>query len=115
VLEKTMTNRLDRIAEKLGATFVDDVPVVGGGAFGAARLAGIVAELQMRLKPGQGIRPGRPSDPTWIETPKVPMSEATFLQLTRLAERASRSGRKVSPMQLAAQIIEDAVAQLPVE
>lgn len=108
-----MATRLDRIAEKLGATFVADVPDVGGGAFGAARLAGIVAALQSRLTPGQGLRPGRPTDPTWVASPKVPMSDATFRKLATLAEEASKIGRKVSPMQLAAQIIEDAVAALP--
>ncbi len=41
------------------------------------------------------------------------MSEATERRLTRLAEQASRSGRKVSPMQVAAQILEDALAGIP--
>jgi hypothetical protein len=35
--------------------------------------------------------------------------------LIRLAEQASTQGRKVSPMQLAAQILEDALAGLPDE
>ena len=41
------------------------------------------------------------------------MSEATGQRLIRLAERASREGRKVSPMQVAAQILEDALASIP--
>ena len=108
-----MAQNIHRIADKLGATIVAELPDNGGGAFGAARLAGVVAALQRRLTPGQGLRPGRPSDPTWIESPKVPMSEATLDKLTRLAERAGETGRKVSPMQVAAQLIEDAVASLP--
>jgi hypothetical protein len=38
------------------------------------------------------------------------MSEATKERLTRLAEQVSAGGRKVSPMHLAAQILEDALA-----
>lgn len=41
------------------------------------------------------------------------MSEATGRRLARLARQASTEGRKVSPMQVAAQILEDAVAALP--
>ncbi len=108
-----MAANVHKIAEKLGAKVIGRVPDTGGGAFGAARLAGVVAALQSRLTPGQGVRPGRPSDPSWIESPKVPMSEATLRKLAVLAEQAGRTGRKVSPMQVAAQLIEDAVAALP--
>ena len=45
-----------------GAKVVARVPQTGGGAFGAARLAAIVERLQARLMPGQGKRPGRPTD-----------------------------------------------------
>jgi hypothetical protein len=83
------------------------------GAFGAARLARIVADLQARLEPGQGLRPGRPTDASWVRHPKVPMSEATRRRLTRLAEQSSSGGRKVSPMQVAARILEEALAGLP--
>jgi hypothetical protein len=41
------------------------------------------------------------------------MSEATQQRLIRLAEEASTSARKISPMQLAAQILEDALAGVP--
>lgn len=88
------------------------MPDVGGGAFGMARLAGIIAALQARLQPGQGQRPERPTDTTWVHHPKVPMSEDTQQALERLAELASTSERKVSPMQLAAQFLEDAVTRL---
>lgn len=107
-----MAKNIKNIAGILGAKLVAQVPDTGGGAFGVSRLAGIVSALQNRLKPGQGVRPGRPSDPSWIESPKVPMSEATIEKLTRIAERAGKTGRKVSPMQVAAQLIEDAVASL---
>jgi hypothetical protein len=107
-----MATNIDQIAERLGAKRVAQVPHAGGGAFGAARLGKIIADLQARLVPGQGRRAGRPSDASWIKHPKVPMSKATEQRLSRLAERASASGRKVSPMQLAAQILEDALASI---
>jgi hypothetical protein len=108
-----MAKNVQKVAGLLGARVVAEVPEAGGGAFGAARLAEIIAALQSRLQPGQGQRPGRPTDPSWDRTPKVPMSDATQQALERLAEQASTQERKVSPMQVAAQLLEDAVARLP--
>jgi len=110
-----MSRNVRKIAELLGAKAMARVPETGGGAFGAARLADIVGKLQGRLAPGQGKRPGRPTEANWVRHPKVPMSDATERRLARLAERISDAGRKVSPMQLAAQILEDAVARIPDE
>jgi hypothetical protein len=107
-----MAKNINQIAELLGAKVVTRVPEVGGGAFGAARFAKIFQALQARLVPGQGKRAGRPSDANWVCHPKVPMSKETEQRLTRLAEAASTSGRKISPMQLAAQILEDALTGL---
>src|ERR1700758_5584230 len=108
-----MAKNIEKTAPRLGAKIVTKVPHTGGGAFGAARLAHIVAAIQARLEPGQGLCPGRPTDPSWVRHPKVPMSEATRLRLTRLAEQSSTGGRKVSPMQIAAQILEDALSGIP--
>jgi hypothetical protein len=108
-----MAKNIRRIAGRLGAKVVTRLPDVGGGAFGAARLGAIVETVRRRLVPGQGLRAGRPTDPSWVHHPKVPMSETTERLLTRLAEQASTAGRKVSPMQLAAQILEDALAGIP--
>lgn len=108
-----MVENIEKIAAGLGAKVVGKVPHTGGGAFGAARLAQIVEDMQARLMPGQGRRPGRPTDATWVRHPKVPMSEATRQRLTRLAEQSSTGGRKVSPMQIAAQILEEALASVP--
>lgn len=105
-----MTRNIEKIAAGLGAKVVCQVPHTGGSAFGAARLARIVQTIQARLVPGQGLRPGRPTDGSWVRHPKVPMSEATRQRLSLLAEQASAGGRKVSPMQVAAQILEDALA-----
>ena len=99
-----MVANIEQIAERLGAKVVGQVPDTGAGAFGAARLAQCVESLQARLVPGQGKRAGRPSDASWVRHPKVPMSDATRLRLAQLAEQMSTAERKVSPMQIAAQI-----------
>ena len=108
-----MAKHIEKIADKLGARIVGQVPDAGGGAFGAARLAGIVETMQARLEPGRGRRPGRPTDSNWVFHPKVPMSAATRERLAMLAEQSSGEGRKVSPMQIAARILEEALAGLP--
>jgi len=41
------------------------------------------------------------------------MSDATRRRLALLAEKSSTGGRKVSPMQIAARILEEALADLP--
>src|SRR5437870_2768637 len=110
-----MARNIDTIAGRLGAKVIAQVPDAGGGAFGADRLARIMEELRSRLVPGRGRRAGRPTDARWVRRPKVPMSAATERQLARLAEEASTAGRKISPMQLAAQILEDALTGLPGE
>ena len=101
-----MAKSVDRIATRLGAEIVDQLPDVGGGALGAARLAGI---LKKRLVPSRGERPGRPTDPDWVLRPKVPMTKETLRKLEELAERISTPKRKVSPMQVAAQLLEDSL------
>ena len=108
-----MAANVRKLAELLGAEVVQQVPDVGGGAFGASRLANIMARLQSRLAPGQGKRPGRPTVASWAVAPKIPMSEETESKLARLAAQASASGHRISPMQLAAQLLEEAVARLP--
>jgi hypothetical protein len=101
-----MAKNIRAIAERLGAEIVGPVPDVGGGAFGAARLAQVVAALRQR--PREQAEPSRgPAE--------VPLSEAAIRKLTRLAEQASTPERKVSPMQVAARLIEEAVAGLPDE
>lgn len=88
-----MARNIEKIAHSLGATVVGQLPETGGGAFGAARLAQLVASLQARLEPSEGRRPGRPTDASWVHHPKVPMSEKTVQKLARLAERASTAAR----------------------
>ena len=59
--------------------------------------------------PGQGKRPGRPTAVEWVHHRKLPMSDHTFKKLEKLAARASTEDRKVAPMQLAAQLLEEAI------
>jgi hypothetical protein len=104
-----MSSQTERIAAVLGAQVVAELPDTGGGAFGAARHSQLAATLQARLTPGHGRRPGRPTDARWAHRSKVPMSAETVAGLLRLAESVSTPERRVSPMQVAAQLLEDAV------
>jgi hypothetical protein len=71
-------------------------------------LSDLGLRLRSRLSPGQGERPGRPSDPNWTVQRKLSMSEKTLAILEQLAEDLSTSERRVSPMQVAALLVEDA-------
>lgn len=110
-----MTRKIEQIADLLGATIVAELPDAGGGAFGAARLGRLVVSLQSRLSPSVGRRPGRPTDARWVHHSRVAMSEDTRRKLARLAQLASTRERRVSPMQVAAQLLEDALARCDVE
>ncbi|HEY7315894.1 MAG TPA: hypothetical protein VH643_41575 [Gemmataceae bacterium] len=104
-----MAKNREKLANLLGAKIVGEVPDVGGGAFGMARLAHF---LHQRLTPSQGERPGRPTDANWVHRPKVPMSEDTYRTLVEIAEAMSTPERKISPMQAAAHLLEEAVSQV---
>jgi hypothetical protein len=106
-----MAKNIEKIAALVGGKIIGKVPNVGGGAFGMARLGKI---LQERLEPSRGKRPGRPTDASWIHRPKVPMSAGTARKLKVLAKQASSSGRKVTATQIAAQLLEEALAQCDV-
>lgn len=92
------------VAARLGAKHVGQMADVGGGAFGMARLA---AALKERLEPPQGHRPGEPTNIRWDRSSKVPMSRETENQLILLAEQLSTPEHRVSPMQVAAQLLEE--------
>jgi len=104
-----MDQRIAKLAKGMGAKHVGTLPNVGGGAFGMARLAQM---LHARLAPSSGKRPGRPTNDEWTEHPKVPMSPETLASLRDLSARLSSEERKVSPMQLAAQLLEECVLQI---
>jgi hypothetical protein len=102
-----MSSKIERLARKLGAEVVGEVHDYSAGAFGVAQLA---QTLRDRLEPGRGKRPGRPSNPAWSKRTKVPLGEETETRLKALAGALSDERRKVSPMQVAAQILEEATA-----
>lgn len=68
--------------------------------------------LRSRLAPGQGERPGRPSDPTWTVQRKLSMNENTLATLERIATSLSNNKRRVSPMHVAAMLVEEAAERL---
>ncbi len=103
-----MAGKIEDLADKLGAEVVGTVPEYSAGAFGVAKLA---RTLRQRLEPGRGKRPGRPSNPSWSKRSKVPLAAETEERLEQLARLLSDEHRKVSPMQVAAQILEEATAR----
>lgn len=102
-----MAKNVEALAKKLGATIEGTVPEYSAGAFGMAALANILRE---RLEPSAGKRPGRPSNPAWSRRPKVPMAPETEERLKELASLLSEEDRRVSPMQVAALLLEQATA-----
>jgi hypothetical protein len=110
-----MARNIKQVAQDMGAEIVGQVSDAGGGAFSAARLPHVVHALRERLQPSRGRRPGRPTSKDWSVRSKVPMSAATQRKLRRLARQMSTSQRRVSPMQVAAQLLEEAVAVCPTD
>jgi len=102
-----MPKDIDSIANKLGATVVGTVPDYSAGAFGVAVLAKTLRDC---LEPGRGKRPGRPSNRRWTKRSKVPMAKETEARLKRLARMLSDEDRQVTPMQVAAQLLEETTA-----
>lgn len=102
-----MTIKIADLAEKLGAEIVGTVPDDLAGAFGVGKLA---QALRARLEPGLGKRPGRPTNPSWSKRSKVPLAVETEARLEQLARMLSDEHRRVSPMQVAAQLLEEATA-----
>jgi hypothetical protein len=78
----------------------------------SSSLNGFGEQLRSRLSPSKGERPGRPSDPTWTVQRKLPMNEATLETLEQIAEALSTEERRVSPMQVAAVLVEGAAERL---
>ena len=103
-----MAKNIELLAKKLGAKVVGRVPEYSAGAFGVSVLANALRE---RLEPGKGKRPGRPSNPRWVKRPKVPMAPETEERLKELARLLSDEERRVTPMQVAAHILEEATAR----
>jgi hypothetical protein len=97
---------MDRIATGLGAKRRGKVDA-GDGYFGAMQL---VAEVQARFRvPSSG---GRATNPEWSMKRLVGLSPETLGRLEELARLASEAGdTPIEPMQLAALLLEKAVAK----
>jgi hypothetical protein len=86
-----MAENIQELAAKLGAVVVGQVPPASGGAFGAARLAHDVARLRAEMRP-------------------VRISNDTLEKLVRIAHHRSESGANIDPLEMAARLLEEAVA-----
>jgi hypothetical protein len=102
-----MAKNIDALAKQLGATVAGTMPDYSAGSCGMAALA---SSLRQRLEPGVGKRPGCPTNPAWSKRPTVPMAPETEQRLKDLASFLSDGERQVSPMQVAAMILESATA-----
>ncbi len=94
---------MNKIAGALGAERRGSVRA-GSGPFGAAQL---VAEVQARFRtPPRG---GRGTDPEWTERRLLPLAPGTLDRLQGLAEALREHGVAVTPLQVAALLLEKAV------
>ena len=91
-----MAENIERIAELMGAKIIGQVPEVGGGAFGAARL-GHIHRQRMTAVRSEELLQG------------LGLSDEIRRSLAEMAEQASKPGRIVTPAQIAAQLLEEAV------
>lgn len=55
---------------------------------------------------------GRPTDPNWTLTRRVPFAPETWEALNAIADRISSPHRKVAPAQVAAALLEDSISEL---
>ncbi|MFT5686466.1 MAG: hypothetical protein ACI8RZ_007422 [Myxococcota bacterium] len=102
-LDKDSTLNMDRIASGLGAERRGTVQATGG-YFGAAQL---VAEVQARFQaPPRG---GRSTDPEWTERRLLPLAPETLHRLEQLSKVLGEQGVRVTPLQVAALLLERAV------
>jgi len=98
-----VTKELEEIAQALGAEIVGEIPDVGGGAFGAARLARV---YQQRIEEARGQRPPKQ---TSVELLQIPVQETVARALEILAEWISEAGQSCSATEVAAGLLRSAV------
>jgi len=92
-----MASNIDEIARLLGAKIVDRIPSIEPGYLGASRMAHVVASL--RSRPQSAAKPSH----------QVPLSDTTFEKLEVLAKKTNGGDKNVSPIQLAAELLEAAI------
>ena len=96
----------DKIAKALGADRV--VSLEGLPSQGPLDLLELRVEVQRRLR----STGGRPTDPDWDIRRLVPFRREGWQELERLASMCEREGKRVSPSQLAALLIERGLESL---
>lgn len=97
---------ISEVAAALGATEI--IRAWPQPEVSTAGLMQLASHLQERLK----STGGRPSDPTWTLTRRVPFTPETWMSLQTLAEHLGHQGRSIAPAQLAATLVEERVAEL---
>lgn len=104
----TRTSKMDmnRIANALGAERRGGVRA-GSGHFGAMQL---VADVQARFRTPAGG--GRSTDPAWTEKRLLPLAPDTLDRLDRLARAIGKQGVSISPLQVAALLLERAISDV---
>ncbi len=98
------------IGEALGASHIIERPA---GRQPSLDFLTLMKSLHSQLLPGQGRRPGRPTNPAWEFKRQVPFARETWSLLQRYADALSTPERRVSPAQLAASILEQVVVGTP--
>jgi hypothetical protein len=96
---------LDKVARGLGAVRRGTVRAEGGW-FGAAQLA---ADVGARFRAPAGG--GRATDPGWTERRLLPLAPETLARLERLSAALGERGVVVTPLQVAALLLERAAAE----
>jgi hypothetical protein len=88
----------------MGGRVVGDAPAVDGSAFGMAQLAGFIhSQMTPQADPN-------PPPAGSIEQLQVPLTRTAREALEKLAIEASTPDRSVTPMELAARLLEAAIA-----
>lgn len=103
---KRKANDRERIAKALGASRVVEVQAISHQ--GPLGLLSLREEIAHRLQ----STGGRPTDPDWTERRCVPFKPEIWKGLFRLAKEMSADGRKVSPAQVAAMLVERELAKV---
>lgn len=103
--ERSIADDHDAIAEALGSKGSQSV---GDDLADPISLLGLAHRFNERLR----STGGRPTDPNWTVSRRVPFAPETWDALNSIAVRLSRSDRKVAPAQVAAALIEEGIAEL---
>jgi len=103
---KRKANDRERIAKALGASRVVEVQTTSHQ--GPLGLLSLREEIVRRLQ----STGGRPTDPDWTERRCVPFKQEIWEGLFRLSKEMSTDGRKVTPAQVAAMLVELELAKV---